>query len=254
MLGFLFYLVCYPLLLFGGLRLGGALAKRMHEHGRNWAPLGVEGGLLGFYGLLISFTLVQASNQGHDRTTNIYEISDRMSLLFRKSRIYDPELQGKVKNYMSGLFKLQLEKGYKSVEEMRETIQTVNALDEVLDEYIIQTLAVHPEKRAELTELINVTEQIETSYFKLIHSYHRKSPALVLFILILFSLLMSVLLGYIRRIHKFNIHITTVTFTVISYVLINVIHDMGSPNIGFLRPNFEDIREVQEVFDNYYNR
>ncbi len=254
MFEFIFYLVVYPLLLLGCLRLGGTLANRMHEKGRNWVPLGVEGGLLGFYGLLISFTLVQASNQAHDRTTNIYEISDRMSLLFRKSRIYDAELQEKVKHYMSGLFKLQLEKGYKSVEEMREAIQTVNILDQGLDDYIIQTLAAHPDRRAELTDLINVTEQIETSYFKLVHSYHRKSPAVVLFILILFSLLMSILLGYIRRIHKFNIHITSVTFMVISYVLINVIHDMGSPIIGFLRPDFDDIREVQQVFDEYYKR
>jgi hypothetical protein len=51
-----------------------------------------------------------------------------------------------------------------------------------------------------------------------------------------------------QKFYDNHMHIIPITFVVISAIILNAIHDLDSPNIGFIKPNFNDITEVMQSF------
>ncbi|SFD47875.1 hypothetical protein SAMN05518672_102111 [Chitinophaga sp. CF118] len=250
----LFYLVIYPLLLLASLYVGAFFAKRALKRKYEWKLLGVENGMVGFYALLISFSLAQAASHHRERMVYIHDTGDRMALLIRKSELYDPELKEKLKPYYSRLFEILLGEIQSSREVVHQSINKIETLDNNLDTYLIQYARSSPEREHEVNELIGLIEQMEDVYYRLMYSYHENTPHLILLILVIFSLLIGVLMGFINKIHHNKLHITAVIFMIISILIINTIHDLDTPSLGFIRPTFEDIQDVKESFDMYFSK
>jgi ABC-type dipeptide/oligopeptide/nickel transport system permease subunit len=254
MSSYIFYLIVYPLLLMLSLYIGMLFAKKAQKKKYEWKPLGMENGLVGFYALLISFSLAQAANHHRERVAYIHETGDKMALLIRKSELYDPVLKERLKPYYSQLFVILLGEIQVSQKEVHQSIDKIEVMDNNLDAYLIEYSKTSPENEHEVNELMGLIEQMEDVYYRLMYSYHENTPHLILFILVVFSLLIGVLMGFINKIHHNQVHISAVIFIIISFLITNTIHDLDTPSLGFIKPNFEDIRDVKESFELYFNK
>ncbi|HWV72780.1 MAG TPA: hypothetical protein VN040_13725, partial [Pseudosphingobacterium sp.] len=83
--------------------------------------------------------------------------------------------------------------------------------------------------------------------------YHRGTPALILSILILFSLLIGFLLGFLRGMLHTKMHISAIIFAVMSYIILYAIQDLDNPSMGIIKPDFTDIKNIRELYDNYFS-
>ena len=89
---------------------------------------------------------------------------------------------------------------------------------------------------------------MESNYYRLLYSFIRRLPSAILFVLIFFSILIGYLMGYMEKSNGNRFWISTSVFVVMSIIIINIIHDLDDPSVGFLTPNFDNIKQVIENF------
>src|SRR5690606_33960464 len=248
MLAYFFYLIAYPLLLFFSIWLGRRTAARSLLRGHPWKALGLENGLMGFYALLVSFTLVQSGTRAHEREEMVHTMADDISEILRVAKTYDAALHKRVQTYFVDFYNIFKDQPGADKERIKAKIATIDSLDEVLDADLQRYIARDPAYRDRIAVLMSRTDRMESTYYRLMHSYHRTVPRMILMILMLFSLFMGFLVGFIGWFHGNRIHIVTITFAVISIIILNVIHDLNSPAIGYIQPDFQDIAEEMPSF------
>ena len=248
MLQYLFYLVAYPLLLVFSTISGRIAAARSLKRHRDWKPLGMENGILGFYALLTSFTLVQASNQARDRELMVHTVADDISELLRASLTYEPSLHTGIRAYFTDFYKIIREPFKASRESISMRLLVIDKRDDAFDAEMQRYILDHPADRDKITSLLSKVDRMESVYYRFMHSYHRTMPKMILLILVLFSLLIGFLMGFVEKFHGNRMHISTLIFVIMSVIILNVIHDLDNPAFGFLKPSIEDIGEVMETF------
>jgi hypothetical protein len=248
MVPYLFYLILYPLLLLLSIFAGRRTAARSHRKSHQWKPLGVENGLMGFYGLLVSFTLVQSSNNAKERTEMTQRLADELSGLLRVAQTLDPGLRNEIRSFTFKSYRIMDEKRYDKRDSADAAITQVEILDKELDKYFLEYIKNNPASKPDIVSIMVKMDHLESVAYRILHSYHRRVPVFTLFVLIIYSLLMAFLIGFIGKYHGNHIYISTTIFVVISFVAINFIHDLDTPSRGFIKPNFEDINEVMKIY------
>lgn len=249
MISYLFYLVLYPFLLLTSIFIGRKTADNSHRKSHQWKPLGIEGGLMGFYGLLISFTLVQSGNHFRERVDMGQKLADELSELLRITQTIDGKVSGHIRQFIFKAHKVMLEYKYNNKGTVYKAISRVEDLDKELDKYLLDYIRANPASKTEITGLMVKIDHVESVAYRILHSYHRSIPVVILFVLVLYSLLMGFMLGFIGRYYKNHIHISTTIFVLISFITINIIHDLDSPAQGFIKPDFQDITDVIMMYE-----
>jgi hypothetical protein len=248
MISYIFHLLLYPLLLLVSIFLGRKTAHYSEGKGYQWKPLGIEGGLMGFYGLLISFTLVQSGNHFKERVDMGQRLADELSELMRITQTVDEEVGGHIRGFIFKAYKVMLAYKYSSKGSVYTVIGRVEGLDRELDKYLLGYIKANPASKSEIVGIMVKLDHVESVAYRILHSYHRGIPLFILFVLVLYSLLMGFLLGFIGMYHKNHIHISTSIFVIISFITINFIHDLNSPAQGFIKPDFQDITDVIDLY------
>lgn len=248
----IFFIIIYPLLLatslIAGRKVGVYLAPKIPE----WKPLGLEGALVGFFALLISFMLVQAGNNARVRTDYIHDMADKLSFTLRKSKLYEKELQSNLYHHISTLLARQMTHIPDTKKGVYIEIRKMEGLGAHFDQQLLKHV---DEKRINIVqakELMRDLEQLESSYYRLLHSYHHSAPRLVLFILLLFSLFIGFLFGFMRGMMQTRVHISAIIFALMSYIIICVIFDLDSPTSGLIRPDVTEIENIKAVYKSYF--
>lgn len=249
MLAYLFYLIAYPLLLIGSTWLGRKIAAAWQRRNRHWKPLGMENGIVGFYALLTSFTLVQSGNMARDRELMVHTVADDISETLRISLTYEPGLQTSIRNYFADFYSLIQEPFEPTRQGVSQLLLIIDKRDDAFDAEMQQYAIHHPTEREEIARLLSRVDRMESIYYRFMHSYHRTMPRLILMILVLFSALISFLMGFVEKYNGNHIYISAAIFIIISVIILNVIHDLDNPAFGFLKPSLDDIREVMQTFN-----
>jgi hypothetical protein len=249
MVSYLFYLLAYPILLLTSIFIGRKTADNSHRKSHQWKPLGVEGGLMGFYGLLVSFTLVQSGSHFKERVDMGQRLADELSELLRITQTLDPEVAQQIRTFTFKAHKVMLEYKYHTRGSVYEVIGRVEDMDKELDKYLLAYMKANPASRTEMVNIMVKIDHVESVAYRILHSYHRSIPVFILFVLVLYSLLIGFMLGFIGRYYKNHIHISTSIFVIISFITINFIHDLDSPSQGFIKPDFQDITDVVNMYN-----
>lgn len=248
MVSYIFYLVIYPLLLILCVYVGSRLATRQLKKGNSWKPLGLENGIVGFYALLTSFTLVQSGNQSHERTNMVHTITADISEILRISSVYDTAVHERVRTYFTDFYRFVKQPVDKNRESVVKKVRSIDSLDNNFDHYMREYLATHPADWDKISALMAKTDRMESTYYRLIHSYHRQLPKMILWVLFLFSMSLSVLIGFIGKVNGNRFRITGFIFVFMSVIIVSIIHDLDNPAFGFIRPSFDDIEEVMNTY------
>lgn len=248
MLSYIFYLLIYPLLLILCVFAGYRTAARLIRKNRLWKPLGLENGIVGFYALLVSFTLVQSSNHSQERGIMIHTIAGDISEILRVSAVYEPTTHTRVRQHFTDLYRIMQQPFGSTKESVSRQVSRIDSLDNTLDAWMVQYISAHPAARDEISSLLSRVDRMESVYYRLMHSYHRKLPKMILFVLILFSMSIGFLIGFISRVNGNRFFITAIIFVFMSAVTVNIIHDLDNPSYGFIQPQFDDIEEVMQTY------
>lgn len=248
MLSYIFYLLVYPLLLILSVYAGHRMAARQRKNDRFWKPLGLENGIVGFYALLISFTLVQSGNHSQERSVMLHTIAADISEILRTSAAYDSTAHNHVRRYFTDFYQIMRRPFGQTRASVERHIEMIDSLDHVFDVRMAQYIAGNPTERDKVISLLSRTDRMESTYYRFMHSYHRKLPKMILIVLILFSMSISYLIGFISRVHQNRSFITAIIFVFMSVVTVNIIQDLDNPAFGFIQPRFDDIEEVMNTY------
>ncbi len=248
MLFYFFYLLVYPLLLIGSVYAGYRFAARLRKNARFWKPLGVENGIVGFYALLVSFTLVQSGTHSQERGVMIHSIAGDISEILRTSAVYDSAAHLQVRTYFTHFFRLMREPFGATRESVERKVKRIDSLDAVFDRQMIHFLQERPAERERIVSLLSRLDRMESVYYRFLHSYYRKLPKMILLVLILFSMTISFLIGFISRVNQNRFFISSIIFVFMSVVTVNIIQDLDNPAFGFIQPQFDDIEEVMDTY------
>jgi len=97
----LFFSFFYFLVLVGSVLLGYYLAQRFYlQRNKPWEKSGIESSLIGFFALVISFTLSAAYTSSHDRNKLIHEQGNALAQMHRESLLLPTPLRMNVKQYL----------------------------------------------------------------------------------------------------------------------------------------------------------
>lgn len=96
-----FFSIFYPVLLICSVLLGFYIAeKNYRQKKREWKPSGSETGVIGLFGLLLSFTFLSSNTEFRERLTNIHGESDNVADLRRQSLFVSDSLKHMTREYL----------------------------------------------------------------------------------------------------------------------------------------------------------
>jgi hypothetical protein len=204
--------------------------------------------LIGFYALLTSFTLAQSGNNARDREQMIQTIANDISEILRVSLIDETPLSDRVHAYFTDFAKIIEQPVNPNAKAIEASTKAIHVLDDSLNNFMKLYTEQNPSARQRVGTILSRIDAMEFDYYRLVHSFQRRLPSVILFVLIFFSMLIGFLMGYMEKSNENNFRITTFIFIVMSVIIINVIHDLDDPSLGFLTPNFDDIKQVIGTF------
>lgn len=254
MFQYIFFLLIYPCLLLLSVFVGARYAAHRLRLDKSWKNIGIESSLMSIYALLLSFALAGSSHNANQRNDEIYAVADKLSLVIKKSKYYEDELKQGVHKYLSTFFDIHNKNLNPSAKESEFIVRDILANDQQLDYFLINYQKKHEESRSEISEITSNTSALRSAYIRLTQNYGKNTPTLIITILIIYSFLMGFLIGYITKIHSNQTFIVTTIFIIISSVMIGAIWDQDNPGIGFIKPNYESITNVSELFKAYLLR
>ncbi|WP_316806349.1 hypothetical protein [Pedobacter agri] len=254
MFQYIFFLLIYPALLLLSVSLGTRYAAHRTKLNKSWTNIGLESSLMSIYALLLSFALAGSSNHASQRNEEIYSVADKLSLVIKKSKYYEDELKRGVQKYLITFFSIHQHNLNPNAKESEYVVKQILHNDQQLDYFLIDYQKKHIESRAEISEITTNSSALRSAYIRLTQNYGKNTPTLIISILILYSFLMGFLIGYMTKIHSNQTFIVTTIFIVISAVMIGAIWDQDNPGIGFIRPNYESINDVSDLFRAYLLR
>ncbi len=234
--------------------VGARYASYRLNLNKSWKNIGLESSLMSIYALLLSFSLAGSSNNAAERNEEIYDVADRLSLVIKKSKYFEPELRSAIHKYLRDFFDIHEHNLNANAAASGEIVKKVIANDQKLDEFLIEYLVKNPVYKNEIGEITTNTSGLRSAYIRLTQNYGKTTPSLIIAILILYSFMMGFLIGFMKKFHSNETFIVSTIFVIISAVMIGAIWDQDHPGIGFVRPNYESINDVSNLFKAYLTR
>ena len=207
---------------------------------------GIENAVVGIFGLIISFTFLQAGNAHHERYANIHREANSIEMLYRYSKEMPDSFSLKTKMFLLSFLNNQL--AYKQQANdgnfLNDAAQISESYRSYLRGYRNQNLSSTTTNQ--LNKISDCFDQIQSSFILNAYSYTERTPSFVIFLLISISLLIGFLVGFMNAI-KSNIHylIPIIYFVMISLIMI-VITDLNNPFSGFIKPNYHHLQIIRE--------
>ncbi|RDC55500.1 hypothetical protein DU508_14525 [Pedobacter chinensis] len=248
---YIFFLVIYPGLLLLSVFFGAHYAAHRIRLNKSWKNIGLESSLMSIYALLLSFALAGSSNHANQRNDEIYAVADKLSLVIKKSKYYENELKHGVQKYLITFFSIHNHNLSADAKESEHVIKQILHNDQQLDIFLINYQKNHVESKSEISEITSNTSALHAAYIRLTQNYGKNTPTLIISILILCSFLMGFLIGYMKKIHNNQTFVVTTIFIIISSVMIGAIWDQDHPGIGLIKPNYQSITDVSDLFKAY---
>ena len=243
----------YPFLLLLFLSLGAIWAQKFFlQRNKSWKVVGVENGLLGIFGVLVSFTMVISGNFVRERADYIHSEADELSLIFRTSKFYDKALQGKVHDYLRDFLRVQISNKTPTISQCSLLIDSMEVINKKLDNFLVQYAQLSVKAESDVRNLVPLVERARSKYYVLIYSFMERTPIPVLTTLIILSFAMAVMVGFMNAFQESKNYVIPIIFFAVTVFMINGIRDLDNPSGGFIKPHYEDLMDVQRFIERGY--
>ena len=239
----LWFTLAYPVSLLLAVALGYLVAEMNYRRrGRIWKPSGIENALITIFGLLLSFTLLSSNNTLKERTVLIHQSSDAVAELYRESELLPAAGPAIVRGLLLRFLALELaEHRPKPLPDPAHARKIA-----VLDRQAWQQLraAVRPE---EVRRLLPALHKLSAATSRLHYSYQEGTPYSIIGLLLISSWAIGVLVGFSNSAQETRHYLVPVLFMVISVLTVQAIRDLDNPELGFIRPNYGNLQDLQRL-------
>ena len=243
------FTILYPILLVGTVIWGYLIAKKRYKNkGRIWAPSGTEGPIIGFFALLLSFTFLSTNNVMRDRISLVHKEADAISNLRRQSLLCSEDYKTFTTKYLLKYIDQQIV--FYEVRNDHESVKVKKQMEHLNGEYLTNILKLgnsNPESKRQLETLYPFYNNLSSSFYAITYSFAERTPLSVTGLLIIASLLIGVLVGFMNGFYDDGRHLLVpLIFIVLVTLSIQTIRDMDNPNKGAIRPKIDNLIDLKK--------
>ncbi|MBO9591343.1 MAG: hypothetical protein J7599_00455 [Niabella sp.] len=244
MLDSLWVIGLYILLLFASIAGGIWYAARYRKRSR-WEGSGIENSIVGIFGLIISFTFLQAGNAHRERFAYLHKEANNIEALYRYSREMPDSFRLYTKTMLQEFLKNQL------TYEQSGNIGFFYNAKKQSDAYWANLAALQQQQHsAAIDKVAEYFDQLQDTVSLFAYSNYERTPAFVLFLLVVVSVLIGFLVGFMNGV-KERVHymVPLIYFVTVSLTML-VISDLNNPRLGLIRPSYYHLELTLEYIRN----
>ena len=244
----LFFTLAYPLSLLLAVAVGYLFAEISYRRrGRIWKPSGIENALVTIFGLLLSFTLLSSNNSLKERTILIHQSSDAVAELYRESELLPSAGPVIVRGLLLRFLALELaEHGPKPLPDPAHARKIMvlyrQAWQQLRDAIRASTLRPDDVRR-----LLPAFYKLNNATSRLHYSYQEGTPYPIIALLLISSWAIGVLVGFSNSAQESRHYFVPILFVIISVLTVQAIRDLDNPELGFIRPNYNNLQDLQRL-------
>ncbi|WP_300602082.1 hypothetical protein [Niabella sp.] len=245
MLDSLWVIMLYVVLLFFSVAGGIRYALRYRKKFR-WDSSGIENSIVGIFGLIISFTFLQAGNAHRERFAYLHKEANNIDALYRYSRKLPDSFRLYTKNMLQEFLKNQL-----AFEQSGNGTFFYNAKKQS-DAYWVRLTALKKQQHnVAIDKVTEYFDQLQDTVSLFAYSNYERTPAFVIFLLVVVSMLIGFLVGFMNGV-KERVHymVPLIYFVTVSLTML-VISDLNNPRLGLIKPSYYHLQlTLQYIWNN----
>ena len=228
--------------------VGSEFARRRYlRRDKSWKSIGVEGGIFGMFGLLLSFTLVASGNAVKARDAIVHTEASSITSLHRQAKLYPPELRKLVNGYLLQSLAEQLRHPTPDPEDCLGLVRYSEALGRRFDSALLAYLARQPTQEATGQRILALAATKNANYLALLYTFRERTPRTILVALGVLSWVMRFLIGFMNRFQTQPSVLVPLVYIITVAVLVTTIRDLDNPGRGVVTPDYDDLRHVQSL-------
>jgi hypothetical protein len=237
-----FFTYLFPCLLLLSIGIGFYLAKRQEKRtGKPAKSSGIDGPVISFFALLISFTLASVGGSMKDRLSLIHQQSDGLANLYRETLTQPDSTRTEIKRFLIEHINIQVEN--------RKLNEQVN--DRMLVEIGENNARFLAEmkRQGKLSAILPPFQAMTSTTYKLIYSYDERMPRVVMVLLLFSSLLIGALIGFLNGSNQDRHYLAPLIYVVLVVLTIQAIRDLDNPSVGTVQPSYENLHGVKLLIE-----
>ena len=240
--------IFYSLVLVGSILLGYYLALHFYrQRNKTWEKSGVESSLIGFFALVISFTLSSAYSSSNERNRLIHEQGDALSQIHHESLLLPPPLALNVKQYLLRHIDAQM-----LFYQHRIQKDSVIKLITLQNQNFFNSMRSDSMAKKDLLTLIPSYNFLSSTTFRMLYSYDERTPPIVIFLLVISSWLIGLLVGFLNGFHKSKHILVPLLYFIMVSLTMQAIRDLDNPAKGGIRPQYSNLQDLQIAIRNNF--
>jgi hypothetical protein len=184
------------------------------------------------------------------RVDMMHATTDATASLRRLSLLMDDTIKTATKEYLISY--LDIMRDFKThylsgEEQLIKEVETVNG------NYLTILTAVGKSSTGEKEEVLRLMpyfNELNSHFYRILSSYHERTPHLIIILLIVSSWLIGVLVGFLNGFHLERHYLVPFIFVVLVTLCVQSIRDLDNPSNGTIQPKFTDFEKQREILIN----
>jgi len=244
----MWFSVAYPVSLLLAVALGYGVAEvRYRRRGLVWKSSGIESAVITIFGLLLSFTLLSANNAHKERTALIHQNAEAVTDLYRESQLLPPASQAAVRSLLRQFLALELAAHRPGQPADSAHSRQLEALYQAAWQHFRDSLRTTSPQAVALRQLLPGFNKLNASTSRLHYALAERTPAPIMLLLLVSSWAIGVLVGFTNSAQEARHYFVPVLFVIISVLTIQAIRDLDNPGMGFIRPSYQNLKDLQQL-------
>lgn len=226
----------------------GAYRSYKHKH-ETWKMSGAETSIIGFFALLLSFTLLSAGNAIKERTNLIHQQSDGLAQLYRNAYFLPDTLQLRAKKYLLTHIELILSFQQEKKSNKDSVELQINYNNEAFIHFL-SILKKSDTNKVDVTALLPSFNLLAATSFRILYSYEERTPLLIIVLIIISSLLIAFLIGFMNGFYEKKHYLVPLIYIILVALTVQAIRDMDNPYHGSIKPSYQNIKNIKSMIEN----
>ncbi len=235
----------YPVTLIASV-VGGYIVARKYwvKKNRIWKPSGIEGGVIGFFSLVISFTLIIAGNSMRDRVALLHQEADGAAQMLRDADLYGSTQADSIRSYLKDVMRAQI---------LFDSLQSYDpaALRATVTRRSVsfwKNFAMQDKQSDSTWRKINLFQPhynlFTSSFYRFVYSYEERMSLRLILLITISSYLIGILVGFMSGMQPEKNLLVLVIYVFLVTATMETILDVNDPYQGIVRPNYENLKDI----------
>jgi hypothetical protein len=225
---------------------GIGLSRKLRiEESEDWKSNGLLNAIIGFFSLLLAFTLSSSSNSNKARISFIQQHRGAIANLYRQSFLFDDSLRRSVKEYTINAIEIKLSAIHiNSTQSIRELYRKSELFNITYLRSMSELARASSQSHTGARSITDEMSKIIDLDAKVHYSNQERTPAVVMLLLTIGSWTIGFLMGMTSVLFRKRYYLGPIIFTVLTSLTVLIIQDMDNPHHGVVRPPYNIYQDL----------